>query len=68
MSLTQDGLSPGQDRTALIEDSILPTRASHRPIGTLGYAWIWVGIVVIITTYSLGTTGIQGASAWERWF
>ena len=60
MSLTQDGLSPTRDRTALIEESILPTRASQRPIGTLGYAWIWVGIAVIIATYSLGATGIQG--------
>ena len=68
MTIIQDGLSVGRDRTALIEESILPTRASQRPIGMLGYAWIWVGIVVIITTYSLGTTGIQGASAWERWF
>ncbi|WP_018001027.1 NCS1 family transporter [Paracoccus sp. N5] len=60
MSLTQDGLAPGRDRTALIEESILPTRANQRPIGMLGYAWIWVGIAVIIATYSLGATGIQG--------
>lgn len=60
MSLTQDGLAAGRDRTALIEESILPTRASQRPIGMLGYAWIWVGIAVIIATYSLGATGIQG--------
>ncbi|WP_207100179.1 NCS1 family transporter [Paracoccus shandongensis] len=61
MTMTQDGgLSAGRDRTSLIEESILPTRASQRPIGTLGYAWIWVGIAVIIATYSLGATGIQG--------
>lgn len=60
MSLTQDGLAPGRDRTALIEESILPTRASQRPIGMLGYAWIWGCIAVIIATYSLGATGIQG--------
>ena len=60
MSLTQDGLSVAQERTSLIEESILPTRAGQRPIGTLGYAWIWVGIAVIIATYSLGATGIQG--------
>ncbi|WP_374375480.1 NCS1 family transporter [Tabrizicola sp.] len=59
MTMTQDGLSAGRDRTALIEISILPTQASQRPIGTLGYAWIWVGIAVIIATYSLGATGIQ---------
>lgn len=60
MSLIQDGISVGRDRSALIEESILPTRASQRPIGMLGYAWIWVGIAVIIATYSLGATGIQG--------
>ena len=48
------------DRTALIEESILPTHLNQRPIGALGYAWIWVGIAVIIATYSLGATGIQG--------
>lgn len=60
MSLTQDGLDARPDRTSLIEESILPTRAGQRPIGMLGYAWIWVGIAVIIATYSLGATGIQG--------
>lgn len=60
MSLTQDGLAAGRDRTALIEESILPTQANQRPIGMLGYAWIWVGIAVIIATYSLGAAGIQG--------
>lgn len=60
MTIIQEGLSVGRDRTALIEESILPTRASQRPIGMLGYAWIWVGIAVIIATYSLGATGIQG--------
>ena len=60
MSLTQDGLAAGRDRTGLIEESILPTQANQRPIGMLGYAWIWVGIAVIIATYSLGATGIQG--------
>jgi NCS1 family nucleobase:cation symporter-1 len=48
------------DRTALIEESILPTRASQRPIGMLGYAWIWIGIAVIIATYSLGAAGVGG--------
>src|SRR5690606_2781225 len=42
------------------EESILPTRAGQRPIGMLGYAWIWVGIAVIIATYSLGATGVGG--------
>lgn len=48
------------DRSALIEESILPTHASQRSISAIGYAWIWVGIAVIIATYSLGATGIQG--------
>lgn len=60
MSYIQDGIPVGRERSALIEDSILPTRADQRPIGMLGYAWIWVGIAVIIATYSLGATGIQG--------
>lgn len=55
----------GSDRTSLIEESILPTRASQRPIGLLGYAWIWIGIAVIIATYSLGAAGIGGGfSLW----
>ncbi len=47
-------------RTALIEESILPTRLDQRPIGLWGYVWIWVGIAVIIATYSLGATGVSG--------
>lgn len=50
--------SPG--RTALIEESLLPTTLEQRSIGMWGYAWIFVGIAVIIATYSLGATGIQG--------
>ncbi|MEF9604191.1 NCS1 family transporter [Paracoccus sp. PXZ] len=59
MSMTEQ-LDARPERSALIEESILPTRAGQRPIGALGYAWIWVGIAVIIATYSLGATGIQG--------
>lgn len=59
MTVTSDGaLAP--DRTSLIEDSILPTALDQRPIGAWGYAWIWVGIAVIIATYSLGATGAAG--------
>lgn len=60
MTTISDSPAARRDRTALIEDSILPTRANQRVIGALGYAWIWVGIAVIIATYSLGATGIQG--------
>lgn len=48
------------DRNPLIEESILPTGLDQRPIGAWGYAWIWVGIAVIIATFSLGATGAQG--------
>ena len=66
MTATDTGKARPSDRTSLIEESILPTRASQRPIGMLGYAWIWVGIAVIIATYSLGATGITGGfSLWE---
>ncbi|EAR51966.1 Nucleoside transporter, NCS1 family protein [Oceanicola granulosus HTCC2516] len=47
-------------RESLIEESILPTLITQRPIGWLGYAWIWIGIAVIIATYSLGAAGIGG--------
>ena len=60
MTLTSDIERSEHERSALIEESILPTQLGQRPIGLLGYAWIWVGIAVIIATYSLGATGIQG--------
>ena len=48
------------ERTSLIEESILPTQINQRPLGFMGYAWIWVGIAVIIATYSLGAAGVGG--------
>lgn len=58
---TTDQISSAEKETgALIEESILPTLNGQRPIGWLGYAWIWVGIAVIIATYSLGASGIGG--------
>ena len=60
MTAIETGRERPSDRTSLIEESILPTRASQRPIGMLGYAGIWVGIAVIIATYSLGAAGIGG--------
>ncbi|SNT73952.1 NCS1 family transporter [Paracoccus seriniphilus] len=54
-------ITPDMGRSeALIEESILPTSLNQRPIGMLGYAWIWVGIAVIIATYSLGAGGVAG--------
>lgn len=60
MTIASQTLSAGAERSALIEESILPTNLSQRPISILGYAWIWVGIAVIIATYSLGATGVEG--------
>ncbi|HRO16290.1 MAG TPA: cytosine permease, partial [Paracoccus sp. (in: a-proteobacteria)] len=61
MTLTTDSLSDlDARRGALIEESILPTTLGQRPLGLWGYVWIWVGIAVIIATYSLGATGVQG--------
>lgn len=59
MTVTSEG-SLAPDRNPLIEESILPTSLDQRPIGAWGYAWIWVGIAVIIATYSLGATGAGG--------
>lgn len=60
MTITAQYTQSAQERNALIEESILPTALNQRPISMLGYAWIWVGIAVIIATYSLGATGIGG--------
>lgn len=60
MTVIENAGARPSDRSSLIEESILPTRAGQRPIGMLGYAWIWVGIAVIIATYSLGATGVTG--------
>ncbi|MBB5224055.1 NCS1 family nucleobase:cation symporter-1 [Amaricoccus macauensis] len=62
MTVTSEG-SLAPDRNPLIEESILPTSLDQRPIGAWGYAWIWVGIAVIIATYSLGATGAGGGIA-----
>ncbi|WP_368661451.1 NCS1 family transporter [Paracoccus sp. (in: a-proteobacteria)] len=60
MSIASEIERSEHERSGLIEESILPTQLGQRPIGLLGYAWIWVGIAVIIATYSLGATGIEG--------
>lgn len=60
MSITEQIGTADPSRSALIEESILPTRLDQRPIGRWGYIWIWVGIAVIIATYSLGATGVSG--------
>ncbi|MFD2741635.1 NCS1 family transporter [Sulfitobacter aestuarii] len=60
MSTTEQVGRATPQREALVEESILPTGLGQRPIGMLGYAWIWVGIAVIIATYSLGAAGVGG--------
>ena len=40
ISETLEGDRRGDD--ALIEEAILPTNLSQRPIGMLGYAWIYL--------------------------
>jgi len=60
MTLADQLQTAEQDRSSLIEESILPTHLNQRPISMLGYAWIWVGIAVIIATYSLGASGVGG--------
>lgn len=60
MTLADQILTAEHERSALVEESILPVQLNQRPIGLWGYAWIWVGIAVIIATYSLGATGIGG--------
>lgn len=60
MTALAEDTSRGSERSALIEESILPTSLAQRPISMLGYVGIWIGIAVIIATYSLGATGIEG--------
>lgn len=62
MTLTTPEGVLAPDRNPLVEESILPTGLDQRPIGAWGYAWIWVGIAVIIATFSLGATGAQGGN------
>lgn len=60
MTVTASDDALSSERNPLVEESILPTRHDQRPISAWGYAWIWIGIAVIIATYSLGASGVQG--------
>lgn len=42
MSVLAETASPGRERSALIEESILPTSLAQRPINMLGYVWMLV--------------------------
>lgn len=44
----------------LLEESILPVPMNQRSIGALGFVWIWIGIAVIIATFQLGASGVEG--------
>lgn len=44
----------------LLEESILPVNVKQRPIGALGFIWMWIGIAVIIATFQLGANGVAG--------
>lgn len=44
----------------LLEESILPVNVKQRPIGALGFVWMWIGIAVIIATFQLGANGVAG--------
>jgi NCS1 family nucleobase:cation symporter-1 len=51
-----------QIENTLLEESILPVSLGQRSIGFFGFIWMWVGMAVIIATYSLGATGVAGLS------
>ena len=60
MTATDPAGRPAAAENPLVEASLLPTRFADRSIGRWSYIWIWVGIAVIIATYSLGATGVSG--------
>lgn len=60
MTATDTTARSGPARDGLIEESILPTQLNQRPLSMMGYAWMFVGIAVIIAGYSLGAAGIGG--------
>lgn len=48
------------EKSHLLEASILPVWLNQRTIGGLGYVWIWIGMAVIIATFQLGAGGVAG--------
>ncbi|MET9711009.1 NCS1 family transporter [Nocardiopsis alba] len=44
----------------LLEESILPTWITQRPISLWGFVWIWIGLAVVIATFQYGANGITG--------
>jgi nucleobase:cation symporter-1, NCS1 family len=45
---------------SLLEESILPVWINQRPISSLGFVYLWIGIAVIIATFQLGANGVAG--------
>ncbi|MCY9785969.1 NCS1 family transporter [Nocardiopsis sp. EMB25] len=52
--------APDRGTNHLVEESILPTWLTQRPISLLGFVWIWVGLAVVIVTFQYGANGVEG--------
>ncbi|XKK41209.1 NCS1 family transporter [Nocardiopsis sp. ARC36] len=52
--------APERRSDHLVEESILPTWLTQRPISLLGFVWIWVGLAVVIVTFQYGANGVAG--------
>ncbi|MFI6578900.1 NCS1 family transporter [Nocardiopsis sp. NPDC050513] len=52
--------APDHRTNHLVEDAILPTWLTQRPVSLLGFVWIWVGLAVVIVTFQYGANGIEG--------
>ncbi|WOC15282.1 NCS1 family transporter [Pseudochrobactrum sp. MP213Fo] len=63
MTIALDKITTRQRQGTLIEEALLPTSLAQRPISAYSYAWIWIGIAVIIATYSLGASGVQNGAS-----
>ncbi len=49
-----------RSRNRLLEESILPTWLTQRPISLWGFMWIWIGLAVVIVTFQYGANGVEG--------
>jgi NCS1 family nucleobase:cation symporter-1 len=57
------GRPAGRPADHLLEESILPTWLTQRPISLWGFVWIWVGLAVVIVTFQYGANGVEGGVA-----
>lgn len=46
------------EKSALVSPDILPTRTKDRVVSGIGFLWIWVGMTVIIATFTIGAAGL----------